>query len=46
MYSDTARKRLLATQKDMDAPVAVLDPRSANLLDPSFQAGQMPDLNT
>src|SRR5579863_9167472 len=29
----------LAAQKDMDAPVAVADPRGANLLDPSFQAG-------
>ena len=29
----------LATQKDMDAPVAVADPRGANLLDPSFKAG-------
>jgi hypothetical protein len=26
----------LAAQKEMDAPVAVADPRSANLLDASF----------
>ena len=29
----------LATQKDMDAPVAVPDARLANLLDPGFKAG-------
>src|SRR5580692_406977 len=29
----------LATQKNMDAPVAIADPRGANLLNPSFQAG-------
>jgi hypothetical protein len=29
----------LATQKDMDAPVAIADARGANLLDPGFEAG-------
>ena len=29
----------LATQKNMDAPVAIADPRGANLVDPSFKAG-------
>jgi hypothetical protein len=29
----------LATQQDMDAPVAIADPRGADLLDPSFEAG-------
>jgi hypothetical protein len=29
----------LAAQKDMDPPVAVTDPRGANLVDPCFQAG-------
>ena len=29
----------LTAQKDMNAPVAIADPRDANLLDPSFKAG-------
>ena len=29
----------LTAQKDMNAPVAIADPRGANLLDPSFKAG-------
>src|SRR4029077_16981540 len=32
----------LATQKDMDAPVAIADPRGADLLDPGFEAGLLP----
>jgi hypothetical protein len=29
----------LAPQKNMDAPIAVADPRGANLLDPGFKTG-------